>query len=136
MKKVLFVCVGNAARSIIAEALFNAAAPDGWKAQSGGTKPASVISEKVTMVLGELGASVKKKAPSLFDKELAKSADIGITMGCEVEEECPVLFTPVKEDWNIDDPRGEPIEKYREIRDEIKKKVDDLVEKIEEGGIK
>ena len=135
MKKVLFVCVGNAARSIMAEALFNAAAPDGWKAQSGGTKPASTISGKSIEVLEELGVKVEKENPSPLDPELAKNAEIGITMGCEVEDECHVLFTPVKEDWSIDDPKGAPIEKYREIRDEIKKKVDELVKKIEEGGI-
>lgn len=135
MKKVLFVCVGNSARSIIAEALFNAAAPDGWKAQSGGTKPASIISGKSIEVLEELGVKVEKENPAPPDPELAKSAETGITMGCEVEDECPVLFTKIKEDWAIDDPRGAPIEKYREIRDEIKKKVDELVKKIKEEEI-
>jgi arsenate reductase len=135
MKKVLFVCVGNAARSIMAEALFNAAAPEGWKAQSGGTKPASRISEDAVSVLREIGVEVEKEKPTPIDNGLAKSAEIGITMGCGVEDECPVLFTPVKEDWEINDPRGEPIEKYRELRDEIKRRVDELIKKIEEEGI-
>ncbi len=99
----------------------------------GGTKPASIISGKSVEVLGELGVKVEKERPSLFDKELAKSAEIGITMGREVEDECPVLFTPVKEDWDIDDPRGQPIAKYREVRDEIKRRVEGLVEGIQEG---
>jgi arsenate reductase len=133
MKTVLFVCVGNSARSIMAEALLNAVAPEGWEARSGGTKPASIISGKSVEVLGELGVRVEKERPSLFDKELTKSAEIGITMGCEVEDECPVLFTPVKEDWDIDDPRGQPIAKYREVRDEIKRRVEGLVEEIQEG---
>ncbi len=133
MKKVLFVCVGNAARSIMAEALFNAAAPDGWKAQSGGTKPASRISDDAVAVLGEIGVKVEKERPSSPDQELAKNAEIGITMGCGVKDECPVLFTPIKEDWGIDDPRGQPIEKYREIRDEIKGRVERLVEEIRSG---
>jgi len=93
MKNVLFVCVGNSARSIVAEALFNAMAPEGWEALSGGTKPASRISGK-------------------SDQELAKNAEIGITMGCEVEDECP----------------GQPIEKYRETR-----KVEGLVEELNAG---
>lgn len=130
MKKVLFVCVGNAARSIMAEALFNSMAPDGWKASSGGTKPASRIAEKAIEVLDEIGVEAEKEKPTVLDEELAKSAEIGITMGCEVEDECPVLFTPVKEDWNIDDPRGEPKEKYRKTRDEIKRKIEELVGEI------
>jgi arsenate reductase len=56
-------------------------------------------------------------------------------MGCGVEDGCPVLFNPIKEDWNIGDPRGEPIEKYRKIRDEIKGHVDELIKKIEEERI-
>jgi arsenate reductase len=119
----------------MAEALFNAVAPVDYRASSGGTKPASRISEKTKAVLDEIGVKVEKESPSLLDEELAKSADIGITMGCGVEDECPVLFTPVKDDWDIDDPRGQPIEKYREIRDEVKRKVEELVKKIGEGGI-
>lgn len=133
MKTVLFVCVGNSARSIMAEALFNAVAPDGWEARSGGTKPASIISGKSVEVLGELGVKVEKEGPSPLDRELAKSAEIGITMGCEVEDECPVLFTQIREDWGIDDPRGQPIEKYRKIRGEIKRKVEGLIEEIKTG---
>ncbi len=136
MKKALFVCVGNSARSIMAEALFNAVAPEGWKALSGGTKPASRISGKSIAVLDEIGVKVEKERPSSPDQELAKSAEIGITMGCGVEDECPVLFTPVKEDWGIDDPRGQPIEKYQEIRDEIKGRVKGLVGEIKGGKIK
>ena len=134
MKKVLFVCVGNAARSIMAEALFNAAAPDGWKASSGGTKPASIISGKSIEVLEELGVKVEKESPTPLDRELAKSAEIGITMGCEVEDECPALFTPIKQEWGIDDPRGEPKEKYRKTRDEIKRKIEELVGEIMNKG--
>ncbi len=134
MKRVLFVCVGNSARSIMAEALFNAAAPEGWEASSGGTKPASRISKDAIAVLGEFGVKVGKKRPSLLDQKLAKSADIGITMGCGVEDECPVLFTPVNEDWGLDDPKGRPIEKFREIRDEIKRRVERLVEEIKAGA--
>jgi arsenate reductase len=135
MKKVLFVCIGNAARSIMAEALFNAAAPEGWKASSSGTKPASRISKDAVAALLEIEVEVEKESPTPLDEELAKSAEIGITMGCGVEDECPVLFTPVKEDWEIDDPKGQSTEKYREIRDEIKRSVDELVKKIEEEGI-
>lgn len=134
MKKVLFVCVGNSARSIIAEALFNVAAPGGWEALSAGTKPASRISDKAATVLVEIGIKVEKKNPSVLDPSLAKNADIGITMGCGVEDDCPVLFTPIKEDWDLDDPKGAPIEKFRRVRGEIKKRVDKLVMEIESGA--
>ena len=136
MKTVLFVCVGNAARSIIAEALFNSMAPAGWTAISGGTRPASRISEDAVSVLKEIGAKVDKEKPTLFDEQLAKSAEVGITMGCGVEDDCAVLFTSIKEDWETDDPRGQPIEEYRRIRDGIKRKVEELVERINNGGIK
>ncbi|MEE8402484.1 MAG: arsenate reductase ArsC [Candidatus Hydrothermarchaeaceae archaeon] len=131
MRKVLFVCVGNSARSIMAEALFNAVSPDGWKASSAGTKPAGSISGDAIAVLDEVGVKVEKDAPSLLGPKLAKSADIGITMGCGVEDECAVLFTPVKEDWGLDDPKGQSIEKFREMRDEIKRRVERLIEGIE-----
>lgn len=133
MKKVLFVCVGNSARSIIAEALFNAMAPEGWKALSGGTKPARRISEDAIAVLDEIGVKVEKERPSLLAQEPVKNAEIGITMGCGVEDECPVLFTPIKEDWDLDDPKGQPIEKFRKIRDETKRRVERLVEEIRSG---
>ena len=133
MKTVIFVCVGNAARSVMAEALFNSIAPDGWEAMSGGTKPASSISSEAIAVLKEIGIEVKKENPTVLGDELAKNAEIGITMGCGVEDECPVLFTAIKEDWGVDDPKGKPLEKYREIRDEIKRGVEDLVEQLKEG---
>jgi len=136
MKTVLFVCIGNAARSIIAEAIFNSMAPDGWRAQSAGTMPAGSISESAISVLEEVGVRVEKDKPTVLGEGLAKSADVGITMGCGVEDECPVLFTPVKEDWGIDDPKGAPIEKFREVRGDIKGKVEGLIEEIKRGGIK
>ncbi len=97
MKTVLFVCVGNAARSIMAEALFNDIVPDGWTAISGGTRPASRISEDAVSVLKEIGARVDKEKPTLLDEQLAKSAEVGITMGCGVEDDCAVLFTSIKD---------------------------------------
>lgn len=117
----------------MAEALFNAAAPEGWRALSAGTKPAGSISGDAVSVLGEIGITVEKDAPSLLDPKLSKSAEIGITMGCGVEDECAVLFTPIKEDWGLDDPKGQPIEKFREIRDEIKARVEKLIEDISSG---
>lgn len=136
MKTVLFVCVGNAARSIIAEALFNSMAPAGWTAISGGTSPASRISEDAVSVLKEMGVKVDKEKPTLLDEQLAKSAEVGITMGCGVKADCAVLFTPIKGDWRTDDPRGQPIEEYRRILDGTKRKVEELVGRINNGGIK
>lgn len=135
MKTVLFVCIGNAARSIIAEALFNSVAPDGWIGISGGTKPASKVSEDAVGVLGEIGVKVDKELPTTLNEGLAKSAEVGITMGCGVEDDCALLFTHIKEDWGIDDPRGKPVEEYRRIRDIIKRKVEELIERINNGAI-
>lgn len=134
MKRVTFVCIGNSGRSIMAEALFNSMAPEGWIASSDGTKPASSISRGTIEVLGEIGVEVIKKHPTVIDSIQTRSMEVGITMGCGVESQgCPVVLTPYKEDWGIADPKGLPLEQFRIIRDTIKEKVAGLVERIEAG---
>lgn len=134
VKRVTFVCIGNSGRSIMAEALFNSMAPEGWIASSGGTKPASSISSGAVEVLGEIGVEVTKKHPTVLDSMETRDIEVGITMGCGVESEgCPVVLTPHKEDWGIADPKGMPLEQFRIIRDTIKEKVEAMVKRIEAG---
>jgi arsenate reductase len=134
MKRVIFVCIGNSGRSIMAEAIFNSMAPEGWVAESGGTRPASSISREAVEALGEIGVQVKKKHPTFIDPVSTRRIDIGITMGCGVESEgCPVVLTKHKEDWALPDPKGFSIEKFRLVREEIKVKVEKLVGEIEKG---
>jgi protein-tyrosine-phosphatase len=74
----------------------------------------------------EVGIEIGDKEPKLLTAEMLESADRVITMGCSVEKACPAVFVPT-EDWQLDDPTGKPIEKVRQIRDQIKIKVDELV---------
>jgi protein-tyrosine-phosphatase len=98
--------------------------------KSAGTKPASRVSGKGTKVMGEEGIDISSQYPKGFTDSDFEWADKIILMGCGVE--CPNigLFSEKVEDWGIDDPIDQPIEFYREIRDEIKKKVIDLLDRI------
>ena len=129
MKKILFVCVHNSGRSQMAEAFFNQLAEGKAHASSAGTRPASHTDRIVAEVMRELGIDISQRRPKLLTSEMVQNADRVITMGCGVEEACPVVFVPV-EDWQLEDPEGKPIQKVREIRDEIEAKVKKLVEEI------
>ncbi len=98
--------------------------------KSTGTKPASRVSSNGTQVMGEEGIDISNQYPKGLSDSDFKWADRIILMGCEVE--CPNIgpFSEKVEDWGIDDPIDQPIEFYREIRDEIKKKVMDLLDRI------
>ena len=126
MKKVLFVCVHNAGRSQMAEALFNLIANNGVRAESAGTKPASEVNPVVVQAMAEVGIDISTNRPRLLTFEMIEDSERVITMGCGVEESCPASFVPT-EDWELDDPAGQPIEKVRQIRDEIKARVEGLL---------
>lgn len=135
MKQVLFVCMGNSARSQMAEAFFNSITPKGWKASSAGTKPAERVSSKAVEVMRELGLDVSNKKPKLLTPMMVEGAKRIITMGCLDDESCPVFLLEEKskiEDWKIPDPRGLPLEEYRGVRDMIRKKVEGLIANLGE----
>jgi arsenate reductase (thioredoxin) len=129
-KKVLFVCVHNSGRSQIAEAFFNNMAGNRATASSAGTQPASEVNPTVVRVMREAGIDISNKKPKLLTPELMKKADRVITMGCGAEKVCPAVFVPM-EDWQIDDPEGQPVEKVRTIRDTIRVKVEKLFKEID-----
>lgn len=129
MKEVLFVCVGNSARSQMAEGFFNHLAKGKAVATSAGTNPSSEISPLAVKVMKEAGIDISKQKPKKLTPEMLESADRVITMGCGVEETCPGAFVPT-EDWALEDPKGKPIEKVREIRDEIKVRVEKLTKEF------
>ena len=129
MKKVLFVCVHNAGRSQMAEALFNHHAAGKAQASSAGTHYASHIDPTVIEVMRELGIDISNKHPKMLTIEMLGTADRVISMGCGVEGVCPATFVPT-EDWQLEDPEGKPIEKVRTIRDEIESRVKKLIEEI------
>ena len=129
MKTVLFVCVHNAGRSQIAEAFFNQLAKGKAKALSTGISPTDVIDSVVIEVMREVGIDTSANKPKALIFELVKSVDKVVTMGCGVEEICSTAFIET-ENWELEDPRGKPLERAREIRDKIKTKVIKILEEI------
>ncbi len=113
----------------MAEAFFNQKAQGKAVAISAGTQPANQVNARVVAAMREVGIDIADNKPKMLTAEILNGADRAITMGCNVAEACPATFVPT-EDWNLDDPEGEPIEKVRQIRDEIEAKVDDLVTAI------
>lgn len=135
MKTVLYVCVHNAGRSQMAEAFTNRlAAERGLEVRgiSAGTIAGEAINPTAVAVMQEIGILMEGQRPKQLTQELADSADRVITMGCGVEAEaCPARIH-LSEDWGLDDPKGQPIEKVRAIRDQIRAKVEALLAEI--GG--
>jgi arsenate reductase (thioredoxin) len=126
MKTVLFACVHNAGRSQMAAALFNAAAdPAKARAVSAGTQPGPRVHPEVAVTMRELGIDLSDAKPVLLTDDLARSAELLVTMGCG--ETCPVVPGLEREDWPLDDPKGRPVEEVRRIRDEVQARVRALV---------
>jgi len=128
MKKVLFICVENACRSQMAEAFFNKLASGKAIAISAGTKPLNMVNSKAIEVMKEIGIDMDKQKPKLLAQEIMQKADKLITMGCEADF-CPAPSLQA-EDWKIEDPSGKSIEKFREVRDKIRQKVEKLIEEM------
>lgn len=123
---VLFACVHNAGRSQMAAALFGAMAdPAKARAISAGTQPASRVHPEVAAVLAESGLSPDPAGPRLLTAEIAQGADLLVTMGCG--EACPHVPGLERLDWPLRDPKGQPPEIVREIRDELRARIEALV---------
>lgn len=124
MKKVLFVCVENAGRSQMAEAFAN---HYGLTAQSAGIKLADKINPVAVEAMKEKGIDISKNKPKMLTQQMTKNVDLIVTMGCGVGNVCPGPFFKETIDWGLEDPKGQPIEKVREIRDEIERRVKQLI---------
>jgi arsenate reductase len=129
MRTVLFVCVGNAGRSQMAEAFFNQLAGEKARAVSAGTKPAGAVDPRTVEVMREVGVDISAAKPKALTMEMLEQADRVITMGCGVEGVCPASFVET-EDWQLEDPKGKPIEEVRRIRDEIRARVLKLLDRL------
>jgi arsenate reductase len=127
--RVLFVCLHNAGRSQISEALFNRAAAGRHEARSAGTEPAEELHPAVVEALGELGIDVSGRVPRLLQRGDAEWADLVVTMGCG--DSCPYIPGKRYLDWELPDPAGRPLEAVRPIRDEIERRVSSLVEELD-----
>ena len=124
MRYVLFVCNHNAGRSQMAQAFFERHAPDDVRAESAGEEPADAIWPNVVEAMHEVGIDISARRPQRLDLEMQLHADWAITLHCKAA--CPFVPSQV-EDWEVDDPAGEPLERVREIRDEIERRVRDFV---------
>jgi len=126
MIRVLFACVHNAGRSQMAAGLFNRMAdPSLAQAISAGTEPATQIHPEVLSVMREVGIELEGVTPQFLSADLASQANILVTMGCG--ESCPVVPGAKREDWELPDPKGQPLERVRQIRNEIRKRVHEMV---------
>lgn len=131
MKKVLFVCVENAGRSQMAVAFAKKYGRGKLEAESAGTMPANEVKPVVVQVMQEKGIDLSANKPKLITNEMVKEADMIIVMGCSAQGFCPAPLLNKVFDWGIEDPKDKPIEKVREIRDEIETRVKKLIEDIE-----
>jgi arsenate reductase (thioredoxin) len=130
-KIIVFVCVHNAGRSQMAEAFFNQMAAGKALAISAGTQPADYVNPTVVQAMGEVGIDISGNKPKMLTLAMIEQADKMITMGCgdDAGGLCPAGFIET-EDWALADPNGKPIAEVRIIRDEIKRRVSDLLVKI------
>ncbi|MGC2307267.1 MAG: arsenate reductase ArsC [Nitrososphaeraceae archaeon] len=125
-KTILFVCVENAGRSQMAEGFFWKYAPEGYGPLSAGTKPTSQINALAIQVMNEIGIDISKQRSKDLTEDMMRNSDKIINMGCVEKNFCPTLFIPKVIDWGIEDPKDKPIEKVREIRDEIERRIKEL----------
>ena len=129
MATALFVCLHNAGRSQISQALFERAAAGRHTALSAGTTPADHVHPEVVMAMRELGFDLSDRQPQLLTRELAEQADVVVTMGCG--DACPCIPGKRYIDWELPDPKGRPISEVRATRDEIAQRVDSLLEELD-----
>jgi arsenate reductase (thioredoxin) len=129
MSRVLFVCLQNAGRSQMSEALFERAADGRHEARSAGTTPGDRVHPEVVAVMRELGIDLAGRKPQQLTTELAEWADVVVTMGCG--DQCPYIPGKRYLDWDLPDPKGRPIEEVRATRDEIERRVEALVGELD-----
>jgi arsenate reductase len=129
MAHVLFVCLHNAGRSQMSEALFARAAAERHQARSAGTTPGDRVHPEVVAAMGELGVDLSGRRPRRLTTEDAKWADVVVTMGCG--DKCPYVPGRRYIDWDLPDPKGQPVEAVRATRDEIAQRVEALLDQLD-----
>ncbi len=125
MATVLFVCLHNAGRSQMSQALFERAANGRHHALSAGTTPGDHVHPEVIEAMRELGIDLSDRKPQLLTRELAEQADLIVTMGCG--DQCPYIPGKRYLDWELPDPKGRPLAEVRAMRDEIGRRVGALI---------
>jgi arsenate reductase (thioredoxin) len=133
VKTVLFACVHNAGRSQMAAAIFNKLVdPTKARAVSAGTQPGARVHPEVVDAMREAGVDLETVVPRKLTADLAAEANLLVTMGCG--EACPVVAGVQRADWPLDDPKGQPIQRVREIRDDVEQRVRGLL--LERGWLR
>lgn len=129
MANVLFVCLHNAGRSQMSEALFSRAAAGRHQARSAGTTPADRVHPEVVEAMADLGIDLAERIPRKLERADAEWADVVVTMGCG--DECPYISGKRYLDWELPDPKGHPLAEVRTTRDEIERRVTELAGELE-----
>ena len=119
--RVLFVCLHNAGRSQMSQALFERAADGSHQAASAGTTPGDRVHDEVVAVMREIGIDLSERTPRLLTQDLVEWADVVVTMGCG--DACPYIPGKRYVDWDLPDPKGLPQDDARRLRDEIDQRV-------------
>lgn len=140
MKRVIFVCIHNSGRSQMAEAFAKRLGEGRIIAESAGTMPGGSLNPQAVEAMEEIGYDMSSHYPKVMTSDMVNGADKVITMGCgvnldDIEHEgavCPAVFVE-SEDWGLEDPKGQPVEKVREIRDQIKARVEKLINELLES---
>jgi arsenate reductase len=131
MANALFVCLHNAGRSQMSQALFERAAAGRHGARSAGTTPGERVHPEVAEAMRELGIKIGDRHPRLLATEDAEWADVVVTMGCG--DECPYIPGRRYLDWDLPDPKGQPLDTVRATRDEIAARVEELVAELDQA---
>ena len=125
---VLFLCVHNAGRSQMALGWFRHLAGDAAIARSGGSEPASALNPVAVEAMAEVGIDIASQVPQRWTDEVLQEVDVVVTMGCG--DACPVVPGKRYEDWQLDDPAGRDLASVRVIRDEIRRRVEVLLDEL------
>ena len=128
MARVLFVCLHNAGRSQMSQALFERAAAGRHEAESAGTEPAERVHPEVAEVMREIGVDLSGRTSQKLSDELAEWADVVVTMGCG--DSCPYIPGKRYTDWDLPDPKGLPLDEVRALRDDIAHRTEALLTEL------
>ncbi|HEX6204490.1 MAG TPA: arsenate reductase ArsC [Solirubrobacterales bacterium] len=132
MARALFVCLHNAGRSQMSQALFERAVEGRHQARSAGTTPGERVHPEVVEVMNEIGIDLADRRPKLLSTGDAEWADVVVTMGCG--DKCPYVPGVRYVDWDLPDPKGQAVEAVRATRDEIGRRVEALIAELDDAG--
>jgi arsenate reductase (thioredoxin) len=130
LPRAYFVCIGNAGRSQMAQALYERLGGEG---RSGGSRPERELHQEVVEAMRELGVDLSDRRPKAIEPTDVEWADVVVTMGCG--DACPVFPGKRYLDWNLPDPAGRPLEEVRALRDDISRRVEELAEPDRRAGV-